>query len=340
METLETLRALYGQPFLPLLTRARTVHLARHPDNEIQRCELVNIKQGGCREDCRYCAQSARYTTGLTPHRLLDPEALRRAADEARRHGATRLCLGAAWRGLREDDEQLKEVCRLVEAIRDEGLEICVTLGLLRLEAARRLREAGVKIYNHNLNTGPNFYGQVATTHSFADRIATLRAAQEAGLRLCSGGILGLGESVDDRLEMLLALHELNPAPESVPLNLLVPIPGTPFASQTPVDPFDLVRLVCVTRILLPDSKIRLAAGRRSLSLEAQALCFLAGANSLFIGEQLLTTPNQSFDADQTLFETLGLKPSASKQGGSSREEPNPLVGSPYKRFPVPEAAD
>ncbi len=313
MATLESLRALYGQPFLSLVTRARSVHIAHHPENEIQRCELVNIKGGGCPEDCRYCAQSARYTTGLTAHRLLDASALRRAAEEARNHGATRLCLGAAWRGLKEESDRLDEVCRLVEAIRDEGLEICVTLGLLGATAAKRLHEAGVRIYNHNLNTGPNFYGKVATTHTFADRIATLHAAQEAGLRLCSGGILGMGESVDDRLEMLLALHKLDPAPESIPLNLLVPIPGTPLASRRPVNPFDLVRLIGVARILLPRARIRLAAGRRSLSAEAQALCFLAGANSLFIGERLLTTPNQSFDADRSLLEVLGMEASASE---------------------------
>ncbi|VVM07409.1 biotin synthase BioB [Methylacidimicrobium tartarophylax] len=318
METLESLRALYHQPFLSLLTQARLVHAAHHRDQEFQRCELVNLKGGGCREDCRYCAQSARYTTGLKIHKLLEPAALRRAAEEARSHGATRLCLGAAWRGLKEGDEQLEAVCRLVETIREEGLEICVTLGLLDPGAARRLREAGVMIYNHNLNTGPNFYERVATTHTFADRIATLRAAQEAGLRLCSGGILGMGESVDDRLEMLLALYKLDSAPESVPLNLLVPIPGTPLASQTPVDSFDLVRLISVTRILLPHPRIRLAAGHRSLSPEAQALCFLAGANSLFIGEQLLTTPNQSFDADQSLFAALGIEASGSARCGSS----------------------
>lgn len=310
METLESLRALYQRPFLSLLTQARAVHVAHHPENEIQRCELVNIKGGGCGEDCRYCAQSARYATGLTTHKLLEPGALRQAAKEARRHGATRLCLGAAWRGLKEGEDRLEAVCRLVEAIREEGFEICVTLGLLGPGAARRLREAGVTIYNHNLNTGPNFYGEVTTTHTFADRIATLRSAQEAGLRLCSGGILGMGESVDDRLEMLLALQELDPLPESVPFNLLVPIPGTPLASQMPVEPLDLVRLISVARILLPQARIRLAAGRRSLSIEAQALCFLAGANSLFIGDQLLTTPNQSFDADRSLFEVLGVEPS------------------------------
>ncbi|QSR85078.1 biotin synthase BioB [Methylacidimicrobium sp. B4] len=318
METLESLRALYDQPFLPLVTRARATHIAHHPESEVQRCELVNIKGGSCPEDCRYCAQSARYTTGLVPHGLLDIPSLRRAAEEARAHGATRLCLGAAWRGLKERDGRLEEVCRLVEAIRGEGLEICVTLGLLGPTAARRLREAGVTIYNHNLNSGPSFYRQVATTHTFADRLSTLRVAQEAGLRLCSGGILGMGESVDDRLEMVLALLELDPAPESVPLNLLVPIPGTPLASQPPVNPFDLIRLISVTRIVLPRSRIRLAAGRRSLSPEAQMLCFLAGANSLFVGERLLTTPNASFDADHALFETLGIEPSAAKSCTSS----------------------
>ncbi|WP_018291870.1 biotin synthase BioB [Verrucomicrobium sp. 3C] len=317
METLESLRTLYCQPFLSLLTQARGVHVANHPDDEIQRCQLVNIKGGGCSENCGYCAQSARYATGLNVHKLLEPVALRQAVEEARAHGATRLCLGAAWRGLKEGDKQLEAVCRLVEAIREEGLEICVTLGLLDPGAARRLREAGVMIYNHNLNTGPKFYERITTTHTFADRVKTLRAAQEAGLRLCSGGILGLGESVEDRLEMLLTLCKLDPAPESVPLNLLVPIPGTPLASQTPVDPFDLVRLISVTRILLPYSRIRLAAGRRSLSPEAQALCFLAGANSLFIGEHLLTTPNASFHVDQSLFSTLGIEVSSSAARGN-----------------------
>ncbi|VVM05953.1 biotin synthase [Methylacidimicrobium cyclopophantes] len=318
METLESLRALYDQPLLSLLTKARTVHVAHHPENGIQRCELVNIKEGGCSEDCRYCAQSARYATGLTTHPLLDAGALHHAAMDARRHGATRLCLGAAWRGLKEADDRLEAVCRLVEGIRDQGLEICVTLGLLGPKAARRLREAGVRIYNHNLNTGPNFYGRIATTHSFADRVATLHAAQDAGLRLCSGGILGMGESIEDRLEMLLALHQLDPAPESIPFNLLVPIPGTPLQSKTPVDSFDLVRLIAVTRILLPHSRIRLAAGRRGLSRETQVLCFFAGANSLFIGEQLLTTPNQSLDADRALFKTLGVEAFCPEAGQGS----------------------
>ncbi|CAB4243494.1 Biotin synthase [Methylacidimicrobium sp. AP8] len=335
METLESLRRLYDQPLLPLLTRARSVHVVHHPENEIQRCELVNIKAGGCSEDCRYCAQSLRYATGITRQGILDPSSLRRAAREARLRGATRLCLGAAWRGLKEGDSRLHEVCRLVETIRDEGLEICVTLGLLRPAAARRLREAGVTVYNHNLNSGPKFYREIATTHSFADRIATLRAAQEAGLRLCSGGILGMGESVDDRLEMLLALLEFDPAPESVPLNLLVPIPGTPLSSQPPVDPLDLVRLICVTRIVLPRSRIRLAAGRRRLPPETQLLCFLAGANSIFIGEKLLTTPNASFDSDRVLFESLGVSSSGSNSCPRSKSaEPllrrNPCRGSNF----------
>jgi biotin synthase len=305
--TLARLHAVYHQPLFDLLDQARQVHRRYWAGNGVQLCTLLSIKTGGCSEDCSYCAQSARYQTGVKLTPLLPVSEVVAAARQAKARGASRFCLGAAWAGVREGTRSFAQVLAIVRAVAALKMEVCVTLGRLSPEAARQLKAAGLHTYNHNLDTGPEFYPRVVTTHTFADRLATIRAAQQAKLSLCCGGILGLGESVTDRLRLLEVLAGFVTPPASVPLNLLQPIPGTPLAKQPPVDVFDLVRLIATTRLALPRSRVRLSAGRTSLSREAQALCFLAGANSIFFGGKLLTAGNPTEDEDRQLLATLGL---------------------------------
>jgi biotin synthase len=306
---LTELQKIYEQPMFDLLEQARAVYRAHWPADEVQLCTLLSIKTGNCSEDCSYCAQSVRYTTEVKPTALMSATEVAAVARQAKTNGATRFCMGAAWSGVREGTAQFATVLEIIRAVHELGIEVCVTLGHLTESAARQLREAGLKVYNHNLDTGPEYYANIVTTHQFDDRVRTIRAVQQAGLALCCGGIIGLGETVTDRLRMLEVLTGFTPPPESVPLNCLVPISGTPLANQPPVDVFDLVRLIATTRIALPRSKVRLSAGRARLSREGQALCFLAGANSIFFGDKLLTTGNAGEDADRQLLATLGLKP-------------------------------
>jgi len=307
--SLEQLRQIYSQPLFDLIQQARQVYLQHWKNNEIQLCTLVSLKTGGCSEDCSYCAQSTRYDTHVEPEKLLSLDEVLTVARRAKCSGSSRLCMGAAWKGVREGTRQFESVLEIVRAVSQLGLEVCVTLGALTPTAARQLKAAGVTTYNHNLDTSPEFYPTIVTTHTFQDRLDTIRHAQDAGLSVCCGGILGLGESVVDRLKMLVVLAALDRPPESVPINCLVPIPGTPLEQQPPVDIFELVRLIATARITFPRAKVRLSAGRAQLSREAQALCFLAGANSIFYGNRLLTTGNPDTAADQQLLADLGCTP-------------------------------
>ncbi len=303
------LRSIYDTPFFDLISRARAAYLEHWSGNEVQLCTLLSIKTGGCSEDCGYCAQSARYHTGVKAERLMDTEEVLTVARRARENGSTRFCMGAAWKGVRDGDAKFEQVLGTIREVSKLGMEVCVTLGQLSLTEARKLKEAGVTAYNHNIDTSPEYYPEIVTTHTFQDRVNTIQAVQKAGMDVCCGGIIGLGESIDDRLRMLEVLTNFDPAPESVPINCLMAMPGTPLEQQPPVDVFELVRLIATTRIALPKSKVRLSAGRTRLSREAQALCFFAGANSIFYGDKLLTAKNPGADADRALFEELDLVP-------------------------------
>jgi biotin synthase len=303
---LEEARACYRQSLPDLLFQAQRVHRQHFAADELQLSTLLNIKSGGCTEDCAYCPQSAHHATGLANGALLGVGAVREAARAARAAGASRFCMGAAWRA--PTDRDVAALCELVEAVRAEGLETCLTVGMLEPAQAERLAQAGLDFYNHNLDTSREHYARIVSTRDYQDRLDTLRAVGEAGLRICSGGILGMGETVEDRLRMLCTLASLPVPPESVPVNLLVPVPGTPLEASAPIDVFDLVRTIATARILLPEARVRLSAGRSSLSDEAQALCFIAGANSLFYGDFLLTTGNPSCHDDRRLFERLGMR--------------------------------
>ncbi len=300
-------RALFQRPLLDLVFHAAAVHREHHDPRAVQRCTLLSIKTGGCAEDCAYCAQSARYTTPAERESLLDRTLVRERAEAAAAAGATRFCMGAAWRQVK-DGAPFERVLGMVRDVAETGMEVCCTLGMLTADQARRLREAGLTAYNHNLDTSERHYTAIVTTRTYADRLETLRNVADAGVSVCCGGILGLGETRDDRADMLATLAALDPQPESVPINVLVPVEGTPLADAPPVDPFEVVRAVAAARILMPRARVRLAAGRTALTREAQALCFLAGANSIFYGERLLTTPNPDEDEDQALLRTLGLE--------------------------------
>src|SRR5262249_25529172 len=306
MNTLDELKAIYELPLPELIFRASSVHRAHHNVQDIQRCALLSIKTGGCPEDCSYCSQSARYRTGVEATPLLSVEEVRRRAQQARELGATRFCLGTAWRGPREGS-QFDQVLEMIRAVRGLGMEACVTLGMLTDEQAERLRDAGLTAYNHNLDTSRRHYPHVITTRTYDDRLATIGAVQRAGLAVCCGGILGMGETEEDRLARLAEPAALEPPPESIPINCLVPIRGTPLQDAAPVDALQLVRLVATTRIAFPKARVRLSAGRDRMSRELQLLCFLAGANSIFFGEKLLTAPNPDAEADAGLFRALGL---------------------------------
>ena len=307
--TLSEIQDIYDSPFFELLTRAREVHIRHWPKGGVQLCTLLSIKTGGCSEDCAYCAQSAWYATGVKAERMLDKATVLSAALQAKASGATRFCMGAAWKGVREGDNKFEQVLELVRAVGELGLEVCVTLGQLTPTAAIRLKAAGVTAYNHNLDTSAEYYPKIVSTHTYEDRLQTLHAAQSAGMAICCGGILGLGETELDRLRLLATLAQLNPAPESIPVNCLIPMPGTPLAENSPVDVFKLVRFIGATRIAFPQARIRLSAGRTLLSREAQAFCFFAGANSIFYGGKLLTAKNPEADQDQNLLQTLDLTP-------------------------------
>ncbi|HKJ09851.1 MAG TPA: biotin synthase BioB [Gammaproteobacteria bacterium] len=299
--------ALFEQPFADLMFRAQQLHRAVFDPNAVQISTLLSIKTGACPEDCAYCPQSAHFDTGLEVERLLDLDTVLDAARAAKERGASRFCMGAAWRSPRE--KQFVQVLDMVRGVRELGLETCVTLGMLDDDQTRRLQEAGLDYYNHNLDTSPEFYGTIISTRTYQDRLDTLRRVRDAGIHVCAGGIVGMGEDRGDRAGLLQELANLPRHPESVPINQLVRVQGTPLAETEAPDPFEFVRTIAVARILMPRSRVRLSAGRTDMSDELQALCFLAGANSIFYGERLLTTDNPEQDHDRGLFERLGLRP-------------------------------
>jgi biotin synthase len=306
--TLAELQELHSLPFFDLIKRAREVHEKFWPDGKIQLCTLLSIKTGGCSEDCAYCAQSARYKTELESHVLLEREEVMKHARAAKENGSTRFCMGAAWKGVRGGTAKFDQVLDIVRDVSTLGMEVCVTLGELGPEEAAQLRDAGVTAYNHNLDTSPEHYPNIVSTHSYEDRLRTIRNIQDAGISVCCGGILGLSETITDRLRLLEVISNFNPQPESVPINSLMPMPGTPLAENPQVDPFDLVRMIACARIAVPGAKVRLSAGRTRLSNEIQALCFYAGANSIFYGEKLLTADNPEMAKDRALLAKLGLQ--------------------------------
>jgi biotin synthase len=306
--TREEIRRIYRQPLPDLIFSAQQLHREFHDPRRVQFCSLLSVKTGGCPEDCAYCPQSAHYSTEVTRGALLPVAEVAEFAERARSEGATRLCMGAAWRQVQEG-EDFENVLEMVRRVAKLGMEVCCSLGMLDDTQAERLAAAGLTAYNHNLDTSPEFYGQIITTRNYNDRLRTLAAVRKAGITVCCGGIVGLGESENDRVGLLHQLSTLNPHPESVPINALVSVAGTPLGHQEPLDPLVFVRMIATARILMPASMVRLSAGRRSLSREAVALCFVAGANSLFIGEQLLTTPNPEPEDDALLLNSLGLEP-------------------------------
>jgi biotin synthase len=299
---------IYRTPLPELMFRAQTVHRQFHAPDRVQTCQLISIKTGGCPEDCAYCPQSAHYDADVERRGLLDAEHVIGVAREAAARGVTRFCMGAAWRQAPEGRE-FERVLEMVRGVSSLGLEVCCTLGMLTGEQARKLKSAGLSAYNHNLDTSPEFYGSIITTRLYDERLRTLAAVRQAGITVCCGGILGMGEREVDRIGLLHQLATLDPHPESVPINMLVRVEGTPLASVPPLDPLEMVRAVATARILMPASRVRLAAGRKQMSPEAVTLCFLAGANSIFVGEKLLTTPNPGADDDDLLLKNLGLKP-------------------------------
>ncbi len=305
--TLDEVESLFAMPFVDLLFHAQRIHRAHHEPSTVQMSTLLSIKTGACPEDCAYCPQSVRYDTGLERETLLEVSAVREAAQRAKETGATRFCMGAAYRSPKP--KQLAMIADMVREVRALGMETCATLGMLTREQAEELRDAGLDYYNHNLDTSAEFYGEIITTRTYQDRLDTLGAVRDAGLKVCCGGIVGMGETITDRAKLLLTLTNLPAHPESVPINQLVQVPGTPLHGAAQVDPFDFVRTIAVARVLMPAAHVRLSAGREGMSDELQALCFMAGANSMFYGERLLTTGNPDVERDQQLFARLGLKP-------------------------------
>jgi biotin synthase len=307
--TLAEVGELFDLPFMDLVFKAQGVHRTYQAPNTVQISTLLSIKTGACPEDCAYCPQSAQYDTGVDAEKLMPLDKVLAEARAARDAGASRFCMGAAWRSPKERD--LDQVCAMVGGVRELGLETCATLGMLTASQATKLRAAGLDYYNHNLDTSPEFYGQIITTRTYDDRLETLEHVRNAGIHVCCGGIVGMGETREDRIGMIATLANLPTHPESVPINMLVRVAGTPLADQPPLEPIEFVRTVAVARITMPRSMVRLSAGRETMSEETQALCFLAGANSIFCGPRLLTTPNPKRDRDQLLMDRLGLQPMA-----------------------------
>lgn len=301
----EQIHALYQMPLFDLLYQAQTVHRQYFNPHEIECCSLLNIKTGRCPEDCAYCPQSAHYNTGLAYEKLFDVETVVNEAKLAKAAGATRFCMGAAWK--KPPKKDWPAVIAMIKAVKAEGLETCVTLGMLDEKEAQDLQEAGLDYYNHNLDTSPEFYKKIITTRTYQDRLNTLQHVHHAGIEVCCGGILGMGETREDRVQFLLALTQLSAPPKSIPLNQLIPMSGTPLADTPKIDAFEFIRTVAITRLLFPQSKVRLSAGREDMSDEMQALCFLSGANSIFLGDKLLTAKNPSLSKDKALFDKIGL---------------------------------
>lgn len=306
--TVEEVQKIYETPLLELIYRAASIHRKYNDTGEVQVCTLLSIKTGGCTEDCAYCPQAARYNTGVTVQALMKKDEVLQYAQKAKDAGSTRFCMGAAWREVR-DNKDFDRVLDMVQAVNELGLEVCCTLGMLTEHQAKKLAEAGLYSYNHNLDTSAEYYGDIITTRTYNDRLQTLENVRKAGVTVCCGGIIGLGETHEDRINMLHTLSTLPQHPESVPINALVPVQGTPLANNSKINVWDMIRMIATARILMPQTMVRLSAGRLDLSVSEQALCFMAGANSIFAGDKLLTTPNPSFNEDMAMFDLLGLKP-------------------------------
>lgn len=312
--TLTEVEDLYNMPLLELIYKAATLHREYNDTGEVQVCTLLSIKTGGCSEDCAYCPQAARYHTGLDVQALMKKDEVLEYAKKAKDAGSTRFCMGAAWREVR-DNRDFDRVIDMVKGVNEMGMEVCCTLGMLSEEQAKKLADAGLYAYNHNLDTSAEYYGDIITTRTYDDRLQTLDNVRKAGVSVCCGGIVGLGESHEDRIKMLHTLATMPEHPESVPVNALVPVKGTPLENNAKVNVWDLVRMIASARILMPRAMVRLSAGRTSMSIADQTLCFMAGANSIFAGEKLLTTPNPTFDEDMAMFDLLGLKPREAFKG-------------------------
>ena len=306
--TFDEVSKIYHQPLIQLIDEAREVHKKFHPIGEVQVCTLLSIKTGGCPEDCGYCPQSAKYNTGVDAHKLLSVEDVVSAAENAKNSGSSRFCMGAAWREVK-DNKDFDNVLEMIRQVSSLGLEVCGTLGMATQSQLKQMKAAGLHAYNHNIDSSEGFYDEIISTRKFDNRLDTLKNTREAEVTVCSGGIIGMGESHDDRIEMLLTLANLDKHPESVPINALVSIDGTPLEKREPVSTWELVRMIAMARILMPTSMVRLSAGRENMTVEAQGMCFLAGANSIFSGDKLLTTPNPGADKDSHMFDILGLKP-------------------------------
>ena len=312
--TREEIAAIYNKPVLDLMYEAATVHRQYHQAGEVQVCTLLSVKTGGCPEDCAYCPQAARYNTSVKAHKLMEVGEVLQKAVEAKESGSTRFCMGAAWREVR-DNRDFDKVIEMVKGVNTLGLEVCCTLGMLTPEQAQKLKDAGLYAYNHNLDTSENFYDDIITTRTYKDRLDTLENVRKANISVCSGGIIGMGEGEEDRIGMLYTLATLPEHPESVPVNALVPVEGTPLEDQEKVSVWEMIRMIATARLIMPKAMVRLSAGRVRMTMEEQALCFLAGANSIFAGDKLLTTPNPGVVQDKEMFQVLQLKPRKPNQG-------------------------
>ena len=317
--TREEIKDIYNRPIMDLIYDAATVHRANNDPSEVQVCTLLSVKTGGCPEDCAYCPQAARYHTDVKVHKLLDVDVVLEKAQTAKDNGSTRFCMGAAWREVR-DNRDFDKVIDMVKGVNEMGMEVCCTLGMLTEDQAQRLKDAGLYAYNHNLDTSEEHYEEIISTRTYDNRLDTLTNVRKANISVCSGGIIGMGETVDDRVGMLHTLSNLPEHPESVPVNALVPVPGTPLEDQPKVSVWEMVRMIATARIIMPQAQVRLSAGRVRMSVEEQALCFLAGANSIFAGDELLTTPNPEVNQDQQMFQTLNLKPRESFKGAAAEK--------------------
>lgn len=322
----EALLELYNKPLLELVFEAATVHRQNHNPREVQMSSLLSIKTGGCSEDCGYCPQAARYSTGVDAHKLMSVDSVVEQAKNAKSNGSSRLCMGAAWREVR-DNKDFDNVIEMVQAVNDLDMEVCCTLGMMNEDQAKRLKNAGLFAYNHNLDTSKDYYKDVISTREYENRLDTIENARKAGISVCSGGIIGMGEAVEDRIGLLMSYMEMETPPESIPINALVAVEGTPMEEQKPIEQWEMIRMVATTRIAFPKSVVRLSAGRTKMSLEGQALCFMAGASSIFAGDQLLTTPNPEFNQDKEMFSILGLIPKEAYAEGEKPESiPDPII--------------
>ena len=324
--TKEQLLELYNKPLLELVFEAATIHRQFHNPREVQMSSLLSIKTGGCPEDCGYCPQAARYHTDVEAHKLMTVENVIEQAKNAKANGSSRLCMGAAWREVR-DNKDFDNVIEMVAAVNDLGMEVCATLGMMNENQAHRLKNAGLFAYNHNLDSSKEFYGDVISTREYEDRLNTIDNAKKAGLTVCSGGIIGMGEAIEDRVGLLMSYMEMDTPPNSIPINALVAVEGTPLEDQKPIEQWEMIRMVATTRIAFPESVVRLSAGRTKMSMEGQALCFMAGAGSIFAGDKLLTTPNPEFNEDKEMFEILGLvAKEAFADGEQPTSNPDPII--------------